>query len=533
MNKPLLRRDLLREEQRQIVDLIRSREAVMIVLPMAGGKTVSTLTAVLDHLDEFAVSRVLVIAPKRVAQSVWAQESRVWQHTRHLSVAVAMGTVKQREVALAKNAEVTVTNFENLVWLYKRYGAKRWPFDMLVVDESSAFKAGKQRTTTTKRKRVTGEIWRARFHEPERICDNSTFASDQEFDSKAAVVEWAREVRQTVGPFHTPMVAHYVGKRIETKVTQGGNITRFGAIARVRKKFKRVVLLTGTPAPNGVQDLWGQAYILDLGKRLGATRKEFEDRWFIKEQCGQTANIYKLKPRPGAEEEIMARLSDVMVSFPPPKDLPKPTFIPIRVKLPPAALAEYSRFKRTLWSEAHDVEAVSRGVLANKLLQFATGAMYREDRAVVQIHDAKLTALKDLVAEVNGEPLLVFYSFQFDLDAIRQAFPKAVVLSEDPDAVDKWNAGKIPILLAHPKSCAHGLNLQFGGHLACWYGFTWSLELYQQANARLPRPGQKWPVGIYQIIAEGTDEERLLEVLADRNSVQEDLTRAVQKLILD
>lgn len=466
-----LRRSDLRLEQQTIAQLCRDHRALMIVATMGSGKTGAILTVLRDLLDELAVRRVLVIAPLRVARDTWPAEVETWEHTRVLSVAVACGTPKERAAAVDGAAEIVVTNFESIVWLYNHVGGARgWPFDAVVVDESSAFKAGKKRTTASKRKTTSG-------------------------------------------------------RRV---VTKGGRITRFGALAQVRNRIRRVVLLTGTPAPRGVHDLWGQVYIIDQGVRLGSTITAFEDRWFNK-----NAYSYEVTPKQGAESEIVSRIRDVVFEIPPPADLPQPVFVPVPVHLPRAALDEYVRFKKTLFSEAHDVEAVSRGVLTNKLLQFANGSMYREDGTIAAIHNAKIEALEDLIARASGDPLLVLYSFKFDLAEIRRIYPKVVCLNEGTDVVKRWNDGKIKLLAAHPKSCAHGLNLQFGGHLGVWYGLTWSLELYQQANARLARPGQKWPVAMYQILAEGTDDCRVLSVLDSRDATQESITKAVRKSIYD
>jgi hypothetical protein len=304
------------------------------------------------------------------------------------------------------------------------------------------------------------------------------------------------------------------------RVRKGGRITRFGALAAVRKKIDRIYLLTGTPGD--LLDLWGQVYLLDQGQRLGRTQQQFHGRWFNVNKYAHT-----IEPKDCAEAEITAKVKDVMVSLPPLDIVPPPVYVPVPVKLPPKVMEEYRRFERTLVSEIYDVEAVTREVLTNKLQQFANGSMYREDRSVVTVHDAKLRALDELLERAAGDPMLIFYGFRFDLAQIRARHPDAVVLSESKSAVKDWNAGKIRKLLAHPASCAHGLNLQYGGHLACWYGLTWSLELYLQANARLPRPGQKDLVAIYQIIAEGTADEDVLAALGRKGASQDRVTNAV------
>lgn len=440
----------LRDQQLIIVKEILSSVAKLIVAHMGSGKSGATLTALRDLLDWGEARHVLVVAPLRVARDTWPDEIATWEHTRILSLAVAVGSETQRRTALAERAEITVINRENLPWLWKelRDGAD-WFFDTLIVDESSMFKAGKKRTKT-----------RA--------------------------------------------------------------LTRFGVLAQARKKIERIYLLTGTPAPNGIADLWGQIYLLDLGRRLGATQTAFTQRWFDVNKY-----TFKATPKSYAAGEIMPRIADVMVSLPQLDIVPPPVFVPVRVRLSAKVRAEYDKFERTLVAEAYDVEAVSRGVLTNKLLQLGNGGLYKEDGSVVEVHDVKLDALDDLIEQAAGDPILVFYGFKFDLERIRARHPDAVVLSENDDAVRLWNAGEIRILLAHPASCAHGLNLQYGGHIAVWFGLTWSLELYQQANARLSRPGQQKLVAIYQIIAEGTGDETVLDVLSGKASTQDGVTRAV------
>lgn len=211
-----------------------------------------------------------------------------------------------------------------------------------------------------------------------------------------------------------------------------------------------------------------------------------------------------------------------MVTIPQEKVVPEPQFIPLRVNLPVKAMNDYRDFERTLYSEPYDIEAVSNGVLANKLLQWANGAAYLEDRSWVEIHDEKLEALQELSESCSDESLLIFYSFKFDKERIQKRFPGAVIANEyRGDLVGDWNKGRIKRLLAHPASIGHGTNLQYGGHIAAWYGLTFSLELWMQANMRLPRPGQTQQVLIYPIIAKGTYDERALAILQDRETTQD------------
>lgn len=435
----------------------------LVISHMASGKTGATLDALYDLLNRFEVQHVLVIAPRFVATNTWPDEIKTWQHTRAISCAVAVGDAAERAAAVARRAEITTINTENLPWLAKHIrSVENWYWDCVIIDESSRFKAGEGRTKATKVKDAKGNV----------------------------------------------------------RVRKGGNMTRFGIMTTARRKIDRIIELTGTPAPQGLIDLWAQAYLLDQGQALGRSKSDFERRWFDKNDYDHT-----IKPKPGAEEEILRRLEHLLVTIPQEKVVDDPIFVPMKVRLPAQAMREYREFEETLYSEPHDVEAVSSGVLANKLLQFANGHLYKEDRSVVHIHDAKMAALEELVESAQGENLLIFYGFKFDKDAIKKRYPTAVVANENRDAVTLWNQGKISKLLAHPASIGHGTNLQFGGHIASWYGLTFSLELWLQANMRLPRPGQKKQVLIYPIIAEGTYDERALTILNDKGATQDRIIR--------
>lgn len=458
-------RSALRPTQMFIANDMQSASARLYVLPMGGGKSGAALTGVRNLLDTIVVTRVLVIAPLRVATDTWPDEIEDWLHTRLMSYAVACGDEATRIAAIERKSEITIINVENLVWLAKYFGSvENWPYDCVIIDESSRFKSGKKRTSPTKVKGANGE----------------------------------------------------------TKVRPGGNMTRFGVLSIARRKIKRIYLLTGTPTPNGIEDLWGQIYLLDQGQRLGRSMDAFHSRWFDKNNY-----TYQITPKPGAEDEIMSAVKDVMLSFPPQKLVEDPVFVPVPVRLPAKLMKEYKSFEQSLVADSYDVEAVNQGVLVNKLLQFSNGSLYNADGEVVPVHEHKLDALSELVEEAQGENLLVFYSFKFDLEAIRRRFPEAVVLSESPTAVKDWNDGKIKMLLAHPASCGFGLNLQYGGHLAVWFGLTFNLEHYLQANARLPRPGQQHQVAIYHIIAEGTYDEIALEVLSNKDVTQQKIIESV------
>jgi hypothetical protein len=775
----------LRPEQLTIYNEIVNNDARLIVSAMGSGKSGATLTALKDMLDSFDIQHVLIIAPKFVARNTWPDEIAAWAHTQNLSYAICVGTEAERIAALKKNAEITIINKDVLPWLAKHIETvKNWRWDCLVIDESSMFKAGKKRTTRTRVKGKDGSV----------------------------------------------------------RVRKGGNMTRFGVLSTARKMIKKVVLLTGTPAPNGIEDLWGQIYLLDQGQRLGRSLTAFHDRWFDKNKY-----THQITPKPGAEDEIKQSVKDVMISIPVRQLVADPVFIPVKVPLPAKAMRDYREFERTLFSEPYDVEAVSKGVLTNKLMQFCiakntlvltdqgwwpiqtitskmkvwdgvewvnhkglshqgvrsvisaygvkmtpdhkvltefgwqeasevedgkstnrpnrqdvrlphgnkergynprkeqksdmalpvrlwkrgssyqsefaietptkrhaflwlqtwlsgfgrskrsyddwhsslgnlaavekslpkpkgqglqalrrsgnldarrvvrflrgvlerhaggvrgpsdlgtqrcerelfgselslghlgragdqqaehglrgnreiwsdaargteqgdgpevhypdeafregllgrhvacasrehhqgacetydlidcgprnrfvvkgsdgplivhncNGHLYKEDRSAVQVHTAKFDALDELIERAAGDPVLIFYSFKFDLIEMKKRHPDLVVANECDDFVSLWNEGKIRKLAAHPASIGHGVNLQYGGHIAIWFGLTFSLELYLQANARLPRPGQKNIVAIYQIIAEGTYDETALEILQRKDVTQQAIVESV------
>ena len=443
---------------------------------MSLGKSASTLTAVKRLLDIGETKRVLIVAPLEVAKNTWPDEIAVWEHTKHLDFTVLIGDPAKRQDKARDGASIHIINRELITWLVEFWG-EAWPYDMVVWDESSRFKAGKKRSAGSKKP-----------------------------DPKT-------------------------GKKRPPKLSE------FGAICSIRKFVKRIVLLTGTPAPNGLHDLWGQAYVLDFGHRLGATMHAFEGRWFDKGYMG-----WDMSPRPHAEGEIMGLLKDVMIGLRAEDyiELPPKVMGKVFVDLTPAQMKEYGRFEKTLITETYDVEAVSKGVLTNKLLQFANGSLYRPiegtypvEREVVHIHDAKIDALERIIEEAAGQNILVAYSFKFDLERIKKRFPSAVVFDDDPDFVKNWNDGKIRLGLAHPASIGHGLNLQHGGHIQVWFGLTWSLELYMQFNQRLARPGQANDrVYIYHILARGTNDETVYEAMNIKGATQNQITQAVRVRLL-
>lgn len=444
----MLSRSDLHDYQLRAVEFIKSRRRCLLLLDMGLGKTTSTLTAVTDLLDGCAVERVLVVAPLRVANSVWAQECQKWAHLSHLSVSVCTGTERQRIAALQRTADVYTINRENVPWLVEHFKGKKWPFDCLVIDESSSFKS----------------------------------PSSQ----------------------------------------------RFKALKRVLPDVEYLIELTGTPSPNGLLDIWAQMYMVDFGASLGRTMSAYKSRFFEQGYMGYSWTI-----REGAAEKIQSLMSPHCLSMSAEDYLELPARIDLieRVELPPKIRQMYADFERDLLIELEDgaeIEAVSAAALANKLLQWSNGATYTDDQGNwTEIHTAKLDALAELI-EQNDEPMLVAYNYKTDLARLKDRFPNAVQLDSDPETIARWNRGDIRLLLAHPASAGHGLNLQQGGSLCVWFGLNWSLELYQQFNARLHRQGQTKPVRIVHLVAGGCIDERVLSALASKDATQRNLLEALK-----
>ena len=438
----------LHEYQRRVVQFVMDTKRCALWLDMGLGKTTSTLTAISDLQDSFAISKALVIAPLRVANTVWKQEAAQWEHLRHLDVAICTGTEQNRMSVLQRDAHIYVINRENVEWLVNHYG-KNWPFDCVVIDESSSFK-------------------------------NAT--------SK-----------------------------------------RFRALKKVHLIPDYMILLTGTPSPNGLLDLWSQTYLIDQGNALGRTMTAYKQRYFETDYMG-----YKHTPRAGSPERISQLLAPMTISMSADDYLELPDRIDLveSVELPPAAMKAYKLFEDTLLAHLPDgevVEAMNAAVLANKLLQNANGALYTDDLGNwSQVHSAKLDALVDLVEQNSGENLLVAYNYKSDLERIQKKFPYARMLDKDPQTVVDWNAGRIKMLLAHPASAGHGLNLQRGGSMIIWFSLNWSLELYQQFNARLHRQGQDKPVRIIHMVTQKTIDERVMSVLASKDRSQAALLNALK-----
>lgn len=451
----LLNRENLHDYQERCVQHILDHEGCGLFLDMGLGKTISTLTAVEELMyDRFEIQKVLVIAPKKVAEVTWSGEIEKWEHVKHLKISLVLGSEKERKQALWQKADIYVINRENVAWLVGYYG-NAFPFDMLVIDELSSFKN----------------------HQSQR----------------------------------------------------------FKSLKKVRPKIKRVVGLTGTPSPNGLIDLWSQMYLIDMGERLGKTIGIYRNNYF---HAGRSKGhiVYEYRLNKGCDDVLYNKISDICISMKAEDylELPDKVVRDVPVHLPTKVQKAYEDFERDQVLQIIDTEitAVNAAALTTKLLQFAGGAIYDEEKGVHEVHDAKLEQLDEIVEGLNGESVLIFYSYKHELARIKKRLKayKPVEL-KTPDDVADWNAGKIQVLLAHPASAGHGLNLQKGGRNIIWFSTPWSLELYLQANARLYRQGQTKPVMIFRLVAKKTHDTRVIGALKRKNTGQEALMEATKSLI--
>lgn len=443
--------------QQYCIDRIISDPYIGLFLDMGLGKTVITLTAISDLCcNRFLVRKCLVVAPKKVAEATWSKEAAKWDHLHLLQVQTVMGTATQRIKALARPASVYVINRDNVTWLVDYY-RHDWPFDMVVLDESSSFKN-----------------WQAK---------------------------------------------------------------RFKSLKLVRPRISRLVELTGTPAPNGLIDLWAQLFLLDGGQRLGKTITSYRDAYFHPDKRSRE-QVFSYAPEEGAAEAIQQRIGDICVSMSAEDYLTLPDCLTeeIPVELDAAAQKAYNTMEQEMLLQVDEntIDAGSAAALTNKLLQLCNGAVYDDDKKTVEIHQCKLEAFQEALEQLHGEHALVYYNFQHDRQRLLQVLQSArlrVRVYQGPADDEAWNRGEVDILLAHPASCAYGLNLQDGGHHVIWFGLNWSLELYQQANKRLHRQGQKHPVIIHHLVTQGGVDEDVMEALQGKGDTQQALIDALKARI--
>lgn len=443
--------------QRYCINRMITDPVLGLFLDMGLGKTVITLTAVNDlRFNRFAVRKVLVIAPKKVAEDTWTRESQKWDHLKMLRVIPVLGSIKQRIRAINTPGDIWVLSRDNVSWLVDYY-KNDWPFDMVIIDELSSFKSNKAK--------------------------------------------------------------------------------RFRKLKSVRSHIRRIVGLTGTPTPNGLEDLWAQIYLLDEGKRLGKTLTGYRDNYFT--PGARNGNVvYEYNPRTWADEEINERIKDICISMKAEDYLELPERIDnVRhIKLPDKAKKQYEELEKTMIADidGETIDVTSAAALSNKLLQLCNGAVYDADGIYHEVHDEKIEALKEIIDANAGKGILVFYNFKHDKARIQKALKKSKLRIgelKNPDSITAWNNGQMDILLAHPASAAYGLNLQAGGHIIVWFGLNWSLELYQQANARLYRQGQKENVVIHHLVTAGGYDENVMDALEAKEVTQDSFLDALKARI--
>ena len=445
----MLTRENLHPYQEKAVQFVKDNPKSALWIDMGLGKTVSTLTALSELKRDNQIRKTLIVAPLRVATHTWPTEIATWSHIDMRYTVIAGKSAAKRSEALDEDTDLHIINRENIPWLVEQFG-QRWPYDCVVIDESSSFKSH------------TSKRWKS--------------------------------LRKVIG------------------------------------KIKRMIQLTGTPAPNALLELWPQMYLLDKGDRLENSRGKFLSKY-----CTLVGNPQwnQWAVKPDRADAIHKAVSDVVLRMKADDyiDLPERIDINVPVVLPAKARKTYEDMKRDFLVayDGGEILSVNAAVQINKLLQISNGNLYAEDGDFINIHSAKLDALREIVDSTN-EPLLVAYSYKSDLEILMREFPDAVVIDNDNAVLDKWNNGDIPILLAHPASAGHGLNLQKGGSLIVWYGLSWSLELYQQFNARLHRQGQTKPVRVLHILAENTADNAVLTVLAEKEGVQDKLLRVVEHI---
>ena len=309
---------------------------------------------------------------------------------------------------------------------------------------------------------------------------------------------------------------------------------RFKSLLKVRPSVRRIVGLTGTPSSNGLMDLWAEFRLLDMGQRLGRFIGHYRNTFFVPDKRNQQM-VFSYKPKPGAEDAIYRLISDITISMKGSDYLKLPELVinEVAVRLSEKEMEYVEDMKRDLIVslEGREIDAANAAALSGKLLQMANGAVYDDKGVVVHIHDRKLDAVEDLIEAANGKPVLIAYWFKHDLIRIKNRF--TVQTLESADSIRRWNSGEISVAAIHPASAGHGLNLQTGGSTLVWFGLTWSLELYQQTNARLWRQGQKDTVVIHHIIAKGTIDEQVMNALKRKDKTQAALIEAVKAIIND
>lgn len=487
-----LGKGLLRESQRGSAEFMVDNPFSAVFSDMGFGKTITSLTVIERLFAEGKIKKALIVAPLRVARDTWTDEITSWEHTSRLSFKFLAGTPKKRKEAAKGRENVHIICQNNFVDLFM-IAARTWPYDCVIFDDSEGFK------------------------NYSRISKPSTTICTESRDCMM---------------FEPMEGSKGCGYHCEDFKAKRARPTRFGAVCALRNHMKYFYQLTGTPSSNQLVDLWPLIFTLDAGKRLGRTVTEYQKRYFTKSWDGFGWDL-----KPGSEEKIHTALRDICISIDSEAELPPCYSETWEVDLPPKAAAVYDELEREFIVdiEGEEVEAVNGGVLSNKLLQICEGSLYThppevKPRPVAHLHDAKVQAIRDIRERHPGEPILIGINHAHGLKSLRAAFPEGIDIRDREDAVKAWNAGEIPMMFAHPGSAGHGLNLQRGpGRVLIWFGLNWRLDMNQQLNKRLHRPGQMQDVYIYYIVAKGRADVRVMEATRKKGVTQKALLDAVKR----
>lgn len=533
-------RNALRAYQEGGVGFIKRVKRCALFVDPGLGKTTTTLTALSEELDDLNLADpVLVIAPPRVAKETWPREFAEWAHLEGRTFTFIGGSPTKRQKLLQRRTDFHVISMDLLPWLLLQLGGDMPRYTKIKAGEvvmyrgSLAAKRFDEKNKPVYEPLVDGDVVRLPGGETVRVQEGKAKIIRSK---KAEALEPGDPVKVLDSGWRSPEHLPY-GAIVfdESSKLKNSDTTRWKALKQLAFMAEYFIELTGTPAANGLEDLWAQIYLIDQGKRLGTTLTWFRERWFR-----ENYNGFGYKATEGAQAAIEAAIADIVFTLREEDyaDLPPRLYNTINVPLDDAVMAKYKDFERSYILDAEDKQIVADGgaALSQKLLQLANGTVYRTDpqtleRTEHEFHKAKLEAMADLVDELQGNTLLVAYQFKTDLARIKKAFPQARELGKKSETQDEWNRGEIPILLVHPKSAAHGLNLQHGGNNVLWYGPTWSLEDYIQLNKRLHRSGQTKPVMVHHLVVPGTLDEGVMAALDSKNLTQEVLLNLLKQRI--
>lgn len=448
----LIKKKCLHNYQIQTIDKIKQLKKCALFFEMSLGKTITTLSAISELLMRDEIKTVLIIAPLRVANTVWKQESEKWEHTYWLSkhIGICTGSIKEKKAILSKNYKIIITNKDNLAWFNSNNSRV---FDCVIIDESSAFKNAST----------------LRFKSVRKLCIDSQYT----------------------------------------------------------------ILLTGTPSPNSLIELWPQIFLLDQGERLGKTISSFKGRFFYRTGY----NGYELKLFDGADTKIKELIEDICIT------LKASDYIQLPEKIINTVYAELDDDNKKIYKTMNnefiiqlnsgEITAINAAAKAGKLLQFANGFMYDDEKQAHYFHNHKIDVLKEIIENNPNENILIAYNFQHDLVMLKKAFINSVLIGKQGKEIAEWNKGNIKLLLAHPASAGHGLNLQAGGSIVVWYSMTWSLENYLQFNARIHRQGQTKPVKIIHLLTKNTLDEKVLTTINNKDTTQENFINKLKLVLLE